>query len=399
MTQILFIDDDPFILQAIKRLLMFSGEDWEPEFAATGDEALRLCGERRFDVVVSDLQMPGMDGAELLTRISETYPDIIRIILSGQSDAENLYRVIGPAHQYLAKPCDLRVLEASLIRACKLKQRMNKVAEISRVVTCIQSLPPLPTHVAKVMSLLASPTSSVEEIGEVIARDAAMSSRVLQLVNSAFFGSPTPITHIPKAVSFLGMDRLRPLVLSAGIFSSVNSQRIDQQKLGRILNVGSATGVLASQIARYETDNPEIADQSMAAGLLKDVGLIILLSHFPNQLNETLALCRDEDVSLAEAESQILGANHGEIGAYLLSLWGLPCRVVEAVAFHQTPDESIDTQFGPLVAIHAAGAQCPEQLFEGFDSRVELDMEFLKRCELADHVEAWQSTSLSTEFA
>lgn len=396
MTRILFVDDDEFVLMGLRRLLICAQEDWEVEFANHGPAALKLCAERPFDVVVSDMRMPEMDGSELLTEVSRRYPETIRIILSGQSDREAVFRAVGPAHQYLSKPCTLDKLQPAITRACALRDRLRNPRGLQRAVTGISTLPSLPGLTLEVIELLQNPDAVVEEIGLLIATDAAMSAKVLQLANSSLFGSPRSISNVPQAVSFLGIDLLKPLVLSLGVFSRLEADHVNGISLPNLMSHGAATGMLARNIALRESNDMRVADQSMIAGMLKDVGATILAQHFPTELNEAFLLCNGGNgMSLAAAQTHVLGVNHGETGAYLLGLWGLPYPIVEAVAFHQCPNESVVSDFSPLVAVHAASSsECTRSVnSSGFD--VVLDRDFITRVRLSDRIEQWEAVAHS----
>lgn len=114
MLTILFVDDEPNILQGLQRLLRPMRREWEMCFAQGGAEALAILAEKKVDVLVSDMKMPGMDGAQLLEEVSNRYPHIVRIILSGYSEKEFLVRASGVAHGYLTKPCDTEILKATV---------------------------------------------------------------------------------------------------------------------------------------------------------------------------------------------------------------------------------------------------------------------------------------------
>ena len=399
MTRILFVDDDDFVLMAMRRLVLCERDDWEAEFATNGPAALEMCTQQQFDVVVSDMRMPEMDGAELLSEVSRRHPEAIRIILSGQSDREAIYRAVGPAHQYLSKPCTLEKLEPAITRACALRDRLNKCPGVQKMVSRVSQLPSLPSLAVEVTAMLRDPHTCLEEIGNLISADIAMSVRILQLANSALFGSPTEISNVTQAVTFVGLDLLRPLVLSAGIFSCLEVDDANGVSFEKLMSHGAAVGLLAREIALVESNDMTLADQSMIAGMLKDVGVLMLAQHFPAELNKAMDLCQNgETMSLAEAEIQVLGANHGEIGGYLLGLWGLPCPVVEAVALHQQPTDSIVSEFCPLVAVHAAShlESASNPLSAGPD--LKLDLDFLSRTDLTNRVEQWKTvrTKLSS---
>src|SRR5262245_22303324 len=142
-TNILFVDDDPLILAGLKRQFRKYGEEWQMEFVNNADDALTRLSQRPFDVVVTDMRMPGLDGGELLQRIRDLYPTIIRVILSGQSSQDALLRTFGPAHQYLTKPCDPEVLRDALQRALALQKRLFD-SKMKAIINRISTLPCLP---------------------------------------------------------------------------------------------------------------------------------------------------------------------------------------------------------------------------------------------------------------
>ena len=390
MTRILFVDDDDFVLMGLRRLVLCAEDDWEVEFATNGRAALDLCEQRDFDVVVSDMRMPEMDGAEFLTEVSGQYPAAIRIILSGQSDREAIFHAVGPAHEYLSKPCTLDKLKPAITRARALRDRLDNCPGVQRMVSRISQLPSLPSLTLEVLATLQNSHNSVKEIGDLISTDVALSEKMLELASSSYFRSPTRISSVHQAVAFFGLDLLKPLVLAAEIFSHLGVDEVNGISLQGLMSYGAATGLLAREIALNESDNVMVADQSMMAGMLKDVGLLVLAQHFPAELRDVITLCDNDDtLSLAEAEVQVFGANHGETGGYLLGSWGFPCPIVEAVAHHQQPCESIASDFCPLVAVHAASSLEGESNPSCFG--VAMDLDFLTRAGLADRIEDWKA--------
>ncbi|MBC8317540.1 MAG: response regulator [Desulfobulbaceae bacterium] len=118
--RILFVDDEPNILVGLRRMLRSLRKEIDMEFAESGKEALQVMSKASFDVVVSDMRMPGMDGAELLTEVRRLYPDTIRIILSGYAAAEAIMRTETIVHQFLHKPCEPQNIKDTLLRSCQL---------------------------------------------------------------------------------------------------------------------------------------------------------------------------------------------------------------------------------------------------------------------------------------
>ena len=218
--RILFVDDEPNILDGLRRMLRSMRKEFDLYFAESGKEALELMNQNEFDVVVSDMRMPGMDGAELMTEIQKRYPHSIRIMLTGQADEESTLRTIGVVHQFLAKPCDPEKLKNILLRASALHRLMID-GKLKDIVSSIDTLPSLPSVYVKLQKKIREPEASLDDIGEIISQDIAMTAKILQLVNSAFFGLYQKVESPARAVKLLGLDTIKALVLVSQIFSEI----------------------------------------------------------------------------------------------------------------------------------------------------------------------------------
>lgn len=353
MIQILFVDDDPLILAGLKRLFRRFGDEWQMDFVTSGEDALSRLGQRHFDVIVSDMRMPGMDGAELLRKVRDSYPSMIRVILSGQSSQEAAFRTLGPAHQYLTKPCDPAVLRDTLSRALELQRRLND-PKIQSLVTRIASLPSLPRVFHDVVEELNSSKASVDRVGQIISSDVGMTAKLMQLVNSSYFGLSQRVTSPTHAAALLGLNLLKSLVLSVGVFSQFREEAATGFSLEQMVQHSTEVGQLAKAIARGIVGDEQLSDDALLAGLLHDIGKLALATSQQIPYDEVLRLAHEKDLSLWHAERALLGVSHAEVGGYLLSLWGLPQAVVEAVALHHEPSASPSARFTPLTAVHAA---------------------------------------------
>lgn len=345
------MDDEPLVLQGIRRSLRSMHVEWEIELATSGAEALVLMDKSPFDVVISDMRMPGMDGAELLERVRSKFPDTVRMVLSGQSDRETVLRSVGPTHQYISKPCDSDELKRKLTRAFALREILTS-AKLKEIVSHMETVPSLPSLYVAITKALQTPDISVSKIGDIIAQDIGMSSKVLQLVNSAFFGLPCRVSNPRQAVTFIGIDNIRALVLSVHVFTGLEDKLTPQ--LASLWSHSLAVAGFATAIAQLQGNNQSVADEAFAAGLLHDVGKLVLVSACKAQYTDLLKKGHDHPTTILEMEQETFGCTHAEIGAYLLGLWGLPDPVVEAVAWHHTPARAALAAFSPLIAVHVA---------------------------------------------
>jgi HD-like signal output (HDOD) protein len=391
MRKILFVDDEPKVLDGLRRMLRPMRHEWEMDFAEGGQAALEILSECPFDVVVSDMRMPGMDGAQLLSEVRNRSPQTVRIILSGHSDHEMIMKSVGPAHQYLSKPCDPETLKGTVGRACALRDLLTNDA-LQLLVADIQSLPTLPSLYTKLVQELESPDASIKAIGEIISQDVGMTAKILQMVNSSFFGLRRHVSNAADAASLLGVDTIRALVLSIQVFSQFHRIRTRSFTLESLWSHCTEIGILAKSIAKAEGQNQQLADEAFTAGLLHETGRLVLAASLPEKYQKAEELMRAEHILLADAEREVFGASHTEIGAYLLGLWGLPNSIVEAVAFHLNPSQCPAQQFSPLTAVHVAHQLKSRRTTTNMEEELTppLDLEYLKILNLTDRLTSWQ---------
>jgi HD-like signal output (HDOD) protein/ActR/RegA family two-component response regulator len=392
--RILFVEDDPLLLQMYTMMMEDERDRWEVVVAADALQALQEIERGTFDVVVADLILPGMDGSELMNEIRARCPDASRIIISVISDQERVARCLEMTHQFITKPFDVRVLKTTLHRVCSLDTYL-KSAKLKALVGRLGKLPSFPTLYMEVNKELASPNSSIENIAEIVAQDPAMTAKMLQIVNSVALGLARRISSPFEAVEFLGLGTVRSLVLSAHIFTSFERNGLKDFSVDRLWRHAIQTGMAARMIMQLENADAADAEEAYIAGMLHDIGKLILANSQPEQFERALALAAERKSPLWKAEEEVFGASHAGAAAYLLGLWGLPVAIVEAVAFHHTPRMSNLRTLGPLTAVHAANVL--EQELAGSESTAraaQLDMDYLAVLGVHDHVKAWRTEAV-----
>jgi HD-like signal output (HDOD) protein/ActR/RegA family two-component response regulator len=361
--RILIVDDEQPVLESLRIRLHRMQCKWEMSFADSGVRALEELDQHHFDVLVTDMRMPGMDGPALLKTCQERWPDVIRLVLSGYTDPVLLNRALPFTHQYLEKPCEPKQLENVIDRCLGLHELLNRPA-LRSLVGRVRQLPALPRTFARLQPLLHSERTSARDVSEVISADAALTARVLQMVNSAFFRHARRITNIEQAVTYLGFATTRNLVMAAELFGRADTGNgFCMQHLDRLQDHAQRVAVSARALAAGTT----FADDAMLAALLHDIGYWVLLQECPSELQQAIRHARVANLPLPEAESQLFGASHGELGAYLLGLWGLPYPIIEAVAHHHAPQRIRQTRFDVLAAVATAHSLSNSQDMDVWD--------------------------------
>jgi putative nucleotidyltransferase with HDIG domain len=350
--RILFVDDEAMVLEGLRRLLRSMRGEWEMEFVESGEAALCLLEQKQFDVIVSDMRMPRMNGAELLAEVMRRHPATVRLILSGYADKELILKCVGSTHQYLAKPCDAECLKASISRASNLEGSLCG-KRLKSLVCQMNHLPSIPALYMEVVQKASRADTSSEEIGGVVGKDIGMTAQVLKLTNSAFFGLSRHLASAEEAVTYLGIDTIKSLVLSIHAFSQFENVGTGALNVESLWTHSMQVASAAKRIFKMELQDVKAAEEAFTAGLLHDIGKVVLAVNLPSEYAEAVSLAQAGSDPLM-AEEKVFGANHADVGAFLIGLWGLPVPVVEAVALHHAPSRTTQRNFSPLTAVHVA---------------------------------------------
>ncbi len=333
--KILLVDDEVQIVNGIARMISCEEDEWDVETALSGLEALELMSKESFDVVVSDMRMPNMDGAELLDQIEKLYPSTLRVILSGQADRESVLRAVRPMHQYLSKPCEPDKLFEVIGRA-NIFQETIRSAELLDAIGRAGRLPTFPAVVNEINNEIESENGSATTISEIVSRDPLLSAKVLQLANSAIFSLPQPVSDLERAVSLVGLDMLKAIAMSQSVYAESKSGQTPLS-VQALQDHSFSVGLTGKRLAKHAKTSLKESNEVFMAGLLHDVGKLILADAFPDRYEEVLAKAKSGGC-LQELEMEAFGAVHQGIGGYLFGLWGLPQEVVTSVASHHSFD-------------------------------------------------------------
>jgi HD-like signal output (HDOD) protein len=392
MHHILFVDDDANILSGLRRRLKTVRPQWQLHFASGGSEAIELAGTQNLDVIVSDIQMPEMDGVTLLETLQKTQPDAVRIILTGHADNASYLRTIGPAHQFLSKPCDNETLVGSIENALNLRKMLNS-AELRTLVADSKSLASPPDTHMRLETAFSDPNYSFESISKIVESDIALTTEVLKLTNSSYFAVTQNVSSVEHAVRMLGMETLKALALFVGLYRGFDGPPHQAENLKRLCHRSQQIGVTAAMIAEYENLPREVCHAVPSIGMLSHIGTLILYAKKPDEMEAVIKRVETEGITIDEAEHAQFGAGHAEIGAYLLGLWGFPAPIIQAVAYHHHPMDLPHQEMTAPTAIYVAQhltREIADQDAAG-DVTSNIDMDYLARIGKERHLEDWRN--------
>lgn len=374
---------------SIREVLQEAGDKWQVEFVTTVRQGITSLEKGNFDAAVVDLQAQGIDAPGLFKTMMELSPNTLRLGLITPPERQAIQQVRAAVHQLLVKPCDAKVLKAVLARAFAAQEFLTD-ENFKKLVSGIRALPVLPNIYTELMQELKSADPSLERAGQIVAKDMGLSAKILTLVNSAFFGLGRPITHPSDAAMFLGTETLRALVLSLQVFSQFSQVRLKEFSVENLWKHSWTTGVLAKRLCEFEETDRATMDEAFIAGLMHDLGKLVLAANMPSQLEEIIRQGKLKKITFWEQEYQTSGASHAEIGGYLLSKWGLSAGVVEAVAFHHRPMLARRQNFSALTAVHVANTIGQKGVTESGLMRQPVSKEYLAALDLEGRAEGWK---------
>jgi HD-like signal output (HDOD) protein len=276
-----------------------------------------------------------MDGTELMNRIRQTWPDTVRLVLSGEVDRVKILSSFGPAHKFFAKPTDPTELFAAALHALDLKRQVTHPG-VTQMLMGIDALPYPNKYYLDLIDLLRSEQANADSVAALIGRNNAMSTTALRMANATIFAVSGKVTTVRRAVQVLGFDQLERLALVVGLYQSGEHHGIDPIDLASISAQALFVGQMAGQIVHLEGGSAEQRDLALTGGMLCAIGKLVLLRHSPDALRDATRLSEADQLSVPEAERQLFGTTHPELGAHLLGLWGFPTDLSDCVLHHQS---------------------------------------------------------------
>lgn len=379
---VLFVDDEPRILDGLRRQLRAYREQWDVRFAESGEVALRMLEEQPADTVVADMRMPGMTGTQLLQRVLQAHPHTTRIILSGQTDPIGLPRELGCVHQYLQKPCEPEQLCYAIERTHQLSQRLEQPL-LRRAVAGITALPPCSEKYQALIAELSKDEPSVCAVGNIVAQDPALTVKLMQLINSAFFGMPRKTSSPHDAVMLLGLKTVFAIVVAGHLFDFIFKTGVNPRDVVKLWAASVELGESACRFAQLDGADKTVQQQSRLAGILSLLGRAILLTQEPEAYALAVEHARTNQCSISDGELWKFGATQDDVTAYALGLWAFADELIEAVAYQREPSRlPSQKRHHPAGYLHLARCQRQIPSFE-LDGAPGLDEKFIADRNLA----------------
>ena len=368
--RILLVDSPTHELAQVKHCFQQSG--WQVATVHNAFAAIDALAKTKFDILISLLTLPKVDGADLLKAVADKFPSIVRVLVNDGAETQAESKLAQNSHLLYDLPLDIDKVNGAIARLSASKSAITKDA-IVKAVANVKTLPSPPKVYMQLNAMLKNANTDSQKISEVIAQDPALAAKVLQFSNNALMSKGKSLTSIADAITKMGVDTLCCIVMTAELFSyepDIQDFSIVQEQLH-----GLSTARLAASMVK-----PELKQETMLAGLLHDIGKLVLYEMNP-KLTQEFFKQKSTKRDNIQLESKIFGTNHAHIGGYLLHIWSFSYVLIEALVLHHSPEKLLKKSFGVAQAVYAANKLIREQ---------ELDTAFVKHYKLESVMEKLQ---------
>ncbi|HSU54266.1 MAG TPA: HDOD domain-containing protein [Candidatus Dormibacteraeota bacterium] len=362
------------------------GPGWDSTSAASDSDVLDQLEKRTFDALLVDFNLGSPDASDLINLAVEKHPDTITFLLAHEADLALVAAKVSGSPEILPKPLEL----------ASLKSRVENGGNGPEPVTSQASTPAPPSVVpaiyAEVLKALEDAGVTTEQVGELIACDRELSAEVLMLTSSSYKGLPGNLTEPTEAVELLGLQTVKALVMALRFLAEHRHLKPSYLSFDQVWQHSKAVAQIARDLVLFETKDRVLASQAFAAGLVHDLGKVVLVTNFDDLYGRVHSLARKQPVPFWEIEKEMFGADHGEIGACLIGMWNLPGPIVDAAALHHDPSGGDQEQMTPLAAVHVANVLAHE-IGAGDEFRVApiINTTFLNALGLLQRLPIWRA--------
>jgi response regulator RpfG family c-di-GMP phosphodiesterase len=391
---IVFVDDDLNVLRGLRRRMMGVRPQWTIRFFESAELALVGLAEHPADVVVSDMRMPSMDGAEFLRIVAQQSPKTSRILLSGYADEAAIQDGTAATHHFLTKPCsDVEIIHA-IERGLILRNYLSDPVLVDLLTQTPEELAWPPTFQRLHTILQFRGPHSLAELNDFAADHPALTALALELAQREQLVAFGPERDFISLVKLLGFDSIKALCV---LWSQLGqSEQLDARTATALLHRPLVLGQMAANIARIRKMSADAIDQVRAAALLCHIGEIIISRLLPTAHLASRMRADTEGCDIISAEISEMGIAHPAISACICSLWGFSHEIVESIAFHHRPEAAPTANSDRVLIVYAAQHFARKAGIDGVTRAAKYDLAqgYIRKCGAANDWAVWEKTCI-----
>lgn len=384
--RVLFVDDDQSLLKGLVRSCYSLNQELEVTTALGPEEGLKILEAKPFDALVTDLHMPGMNGAELLQQVRERHPSVLRFVLSGEAKPEIFLKASSHALQCFSKPCDVSIIISAISEAVRLLAEIPD-KNLTQLLTSLGGMPACTATLQTLHKILNDPMSDVSDVVEGVRKSPGLVARLLKVANSPFFGHSGRVSTLDDAIGLLGMDSVASMIGTQQLFQKIAPASASGISVDELWQHSSFCSGLVRTLGPKAKIPYKLCREAVTAALLHDIGKLVMACANPSGYSAAITRSMADRIPLWQAEHPIFQCSHAEVGSKLLKLWGFPEVIHRSVACHHTPHRDGSAAVTPAALIHV-GDYIAHHLSQS-KSPYLLDSAYLASVNLPSKAEEW----------
>jgi HD-like signal output (HDOD) protein len=382
----LIVGQDAAWCEQVQRGIAPLKPNWKMNCATECAEALEAIASECFHIFILNARTP--HATSLLKALEMELAESVCLVCCDTSDRTSSAPWRGSGATLVPEDADAATLVTHVKRTQRIREWMIDPS-IKKLISQIRRLPAQPKLHLEVTEELQSPSASLDVVGKIISQDPIMTAKILQVVNSAFFGLGREISDTTEAVMVLGAERIKSLILLAGAFSQYAGAKCPGFSPEPVWAHSVQVGTFARTITWTVTKDAKLAEAAFTAGLMHDIGKLVIAGNLPDMYDTVQRLKAGKRITQRDAEMDILGTSHAELGGCLLATWGLPLAILEAIAWHHQPERAHEKEFSLLAAVHAANVFAQENNGDE-GARSTINVQYLKDIGVGGSANAWR---------
>jgi len=387
---ILMLDQQSELKNSLEKRFQKANNHYEILFTSSEDEVPIILENENIDILICEMSMLKNGGVQFFEDINQKHPDIIRFLFIEDDEQDLALKSMLHINHFIKKPVDANIICRFIDRIVNVRTVLGS-EKLLLLSTRVNNLPSLPEVFFQLMEELQTECPSVPKISKLIEHDSSIASRIIQIVNSPAVGLSHRINNIEQAISLLGLIMTKTLVMYAGVNSYLHTPVHILATAESINNHSFTIGNLAEAISMAETGSYALSQEAKMAGILNNIGYLLLLNNPETQINIKNILYAEKQ-TLFEAERMHTSITHGEIGAYFLGIRGFNESLLEAIAYYYRPNVRPASGFNTLTSLHIANALTPSPLKSIIPcKKLQLDYHYIEKLGLIDRIETWQA--------
>ncbi|MDQ8202312.1 HDOD domain-containing protein [Pelagicoccus sp. SDUM812003] len=350
LVSVLIVESDERFLESVRGCPGLNRSGWVVRTASSAEAGLKALREARVDVFVAGVSLPDLDGISFLKKTKELSPNSLRLLLYKEADKREMGKAVGLMHRRLQQPVAPEELDLAIRQVLVTHLRIRR-PEVANIVRETKQLHVNTQPMQELLKTADDPQCDIDTLALIIKKHPTAVATVLQVANTAFYGSAGGVDTLEEALQLMGMDFVRNLAITELAKKQLRLSPGLQELANAVLQHSIEASQYGLRMRKY-VKNLKLVQQISSLALLHDLGKLVLLAAKGNDYADLMGQSVDSGTPCWRLERANYGCDHAGVGGFLFSMWGLPEVIVRAVSFHHEPLKVAEKDFCPTSLLH-----------------------------------------------